>query len=475
MSTGLRGHLRRLARRIAPISVTVVLMACGSATAQPLLLGFSDSAFEGNDATAWLQRSRTAGADMVRINIGWDAPDTTRRPAGFDARNPADPRYAFAPADAAIRQAAAQHLGILAEFTGAPAWAEGPNPAPGTVPGSWRPSPAAIADYAVALGRRYSGHFPDPLHPGQSLPRVAAFQLWNEPNLVDYLAPQYTGAHAVAPGLYRSMLNAFYRGLKSVDPGALVVSAGTAPFGDAPGGRRTPPVPFWQGVLCLAGQPRAPVRIACPDPAHFDILAHHPYSVGPPTEAALNPGDVSIPDLGKLTRLLRAAERLGTALPARRHAVWVTETSYDSSPPDPRGIPIETQARWLEQTFGELWHEGVSAVFWNQVGDQPPIPSYAATVQSGVYYRGGAPKPALTAYRFPLVTWPAGAGTSELWGRSPVAGRVELEERIHGRWRVLRRLTAGAHQVFVVRVPARHLGAVRALAGAQTSLVWPGR
>src|SRR6516162_4146060 len=110
-----------------------------------------------------------------------------------------------------------------------------------TTPGTCRPDTNALSDYGLALGTRYSGHFPDPAAPGRTLPQVAAFQVWNEPNLPDYLAPQWAGNATVAPALYRQMLNAFYAGLKSVDPSALVLTAGTAPFGDPePGGRIMP-------------------------------------------------------------------------------------------------------------------------------------------------------------------------------------------------------------------------------------------
>src|SRR5262249_44369086 len=159
-------------------------------------------------------------ASLVRIDISWVAPNTARRPAGFDARNPADPHYQFGKADAAIREAAAHGLGVIATFTGAPRWAEGPNRPRSAPPGAWRPAPGALEDYGAALAARYSGHFPDPERPGAVLPRVAAFQVWNEPNLDTYLSPQWSGTHTLAPLLYRRMLNGFYRGVKSVDPSA---------------------------------------------------------------------------------------------------------------------------------------------------------------------------------------------------------------------------------------------------------------
>jgi hypothetical protein len=440
--------------------------------ARALELGFSDGAYTGPDAQAWMQRSVAAGADMVRIDIGWPVPNTPTRPAGFDARNPADPNYNFASDDAAIRLATSMGLRVLTTFTVAPPWAEGPGRPAGASPGSWRPIPSALEDYGAALAKRYSGRFPDPMNPGRTLPRVAAFQVWNEPNLSLYLSPQWSKGRAEAPVLYRQMLNAFYRGVKSVDPRAVVVTAGTAPFGDPGQGARIPPVTFWRDLLCLQGPAARLTATSCPDPAHFDVWAHHPYSVGAPTTTALDPDDVSIPDLGKLTTLVRAAARLGTALPQERHALWITETSYNSWPPDPGGVPINEQARWLEQTFSLLSRQGAQAIFWDQVGDKPPIPSYGATAQSGVYYLDGRPKPALTAFQFPLVAWRAGRSGLDVWGRAPASGRVAVQQFANSAWKTLRTLRERAHATFLIKIQGSGPVSLRARVAGQTSLVW---
>jgi hypothetical protein len=445
----------------------------GAQAARPLHLGFLDGAFSGPDATQWLGRSAAAGADLVRIDIGWVAPGGTRRPPGFDARDPADPAYDFSRADAAIRAADEQGLQVIAAFTGAPGWAEGPGRPSDAPPGSWRPDPRALEDYGAALARRYSGSYPDPAAPGRTLPRVAAFQVWNEPNLSKYLTPQWSHGRTAAPAIYRAMLNGFYRGVKSVDPSAVVVTAGTAPFGDPfAGGERIMPARFVRDLLCLrevAGRLRG---TTCPDPAHFDVLSHHPYSVGSPAGRALNADDVSIPDLGKLTRLLRAAERSGRALPRIRHRMWVTEVSYDSSPPDPQGVPLQQHAHYLEQTLHELWLQGVDTVVWFQVGDQLPDPSYAATNQSGVYYADGRPKPALEAFRFPFVADASGASRARVWGRAPAAGTIAIERAVAGGWRTLATLQAAAHAVFLARVKAPAGSVLRARLAQEASLTW---
>lgn len=463
----------RQAAILVSILLGLVFPSCAGAVA-PLALGFFDGVFAGPDGAAWLQRAAAAGSDVVRINIGWVAPDTPTRPANFDARNPADPNYDFTSADAAVQEATADGLRVILDFTGAPQWAEGPNMPADASPGSWRPRPRAIEDYAIALARRYSGSFPDPSDPFRMLPKVWAFQLWNEPNLPEYLAPQWIGLTAEAPVIYRQMLNAFYAGVKSVDPSALVVTAGTAPFGDpGPGGQRIMPALFWRDLLCLRQTSSGFVGTGCKDPAHFDVLAHHPYSVGAPDTPALNANDVSIPDMGKLTVLLRAAERTGGALPHIHHQLWVTETGYNTSPPNPGGVPLALDARWLEQALELLWSQGVSLITWNTIVDAPPIPSYSLTSQSGVYYLDGQPKPGvLDAFRFPLVAWRTGGAEVHVWGRAPAAGRLVLEARHGSTWKVLRALDVDTHSTFVTQLVDSGPVTLRASVDGQLSLPW---
>ena len=55
----------------------------------------------------------------------------------------------------------------------------------------WAPDPGAYGRFAVAVARRYSGQFTDPLNAGTDLPRVRLYQAWNEPNLPLFLQPQW--------------------------------------------------------------------------------------------------------------------------------------------------------------------------------------------------------------------------------------------------------------------------------------------
>jgi hypothetical protein len=253
----------------------------------------------------------------------------------------------------------------------------------------------------------------------------------------------------------------------------LVVSAGTAPFGDlAPNGHRIMPAHFVREMLCLRQARGRLLGTSCPAPAHFDVLAHHPYSVGFPRRRALNADDVSIPDIGKLTGLLRAAERSGRALPRKRHRMWVTEVSYDSSPPDPDGVPVARHARYLEEALFLLWRQGVDTIVWFQIRDQAPEPSYASTAQSGVFLRDGTPKPAAQAFRFPFVAERADRALL-VWGRSPLAGRVSIQRQRAGRWRSVRSRRVRRRGLFLLMIPRRgRHDRLRAVIGGEQSLSW---
>jgi hypothetical protein len=267
------------------------------------------------------------------------------------------------------------------------------------------------------------------------------------------------------------MENAFYAAVKKVSQSNYVIMGGTAPFGDPPGGQRMPPVAFYRTLFCLSG--RAALKpTSCPDRVHFDALDHHPYSIKGPLWHAINADDVSIPDMGKITRVLRAAERAHHVLPSGPKGVWATEISWDTDPPDPHGVPIQKQARWLEQALYVLWSQGVSTVMWLQIVDSPPVPSYASTYQAGLFFLDGRAKPTLTAYQFPFVTTRLPHGQLRAWGRAPATGRLLIEKRVGSHWRILHRLKAHALRPFVTNLSVRGPVQLRAVVADATSLTW---
>jgi hypothetical protein len=166
--------------------------------------------------------------------------------------------------------------------------------------------------------------------------------------------------------------------------------------------------------------------------------------------------------------VLAAAGRAGH-LSKRSPAFWVTEFSWDSSPPDPQGVPSALLTRWVAEALYRMWSDGVSLVTWLQVRDQPIASDF---FQSGLLYANWQPKPALRAFRFPLVALPDTGGV-RVWGRTPRGEprRVVVEQRLGGAWKRVATLTPDRYGVFQtkVAVPARGLMRARTFAPAASS------
>jgi hypothetical protein len=451
------------------------LSASPALAARGLVTGFADEQFASSDAATReesLSRANQAGASIVRLTVGWGgiAPTRPQNPA-----DPGDPAYNFAALDMAVTDAIRHGLVPLLTVSHAPSWAEGAGRPAGAAPGSWRPQPSAFGQFAAALARRYSGSFGTP---AGTLPRVALLQAWIEPNLDIMLSPQWKGGRPVAALEYRTLLNAFYAGVKSVVAGDTVVTAGTAPFGDYPGGHRIPPVSFWQAVLCVKQRKGKLSRAKCPKgaEANLDVLAHHPINAtGDPAKPAPIRNDASSADLFRITRVLRAAERFGTVKPAGHRPVWATETWWETNPLDSQyGVSPIRQAHRLEQGLYLIWKGGGSVAINLQVTDDP-VHAPGGVDQTGVFLASGAPKPSLTAFRFPFVADRVGHATLRLWGKAPVPGNLLLQRASGRGWRDVGHLSVKAGQVFVSRLHTRKRVRLRASVGGETSLEWVQR
>jgi hypothetical protein len=424
--------------------------------------GLADPQFVSADRDALLDEAVRAQARFVRINLPWAAV-AGRAPA--DPSDPGDDAYDFRAIDAAITAARAKGLEPLLTITGAPGFAEGPGKPSSAPAGTWKPDATAYGQFARAVAIRYSGRY-------QGLPGVRYYQAWNEPNLSTYITPQYEGKRSTAPDIYRRLLNSFYEGVKGVDRGNLVITGGTAPYGDPPGGARTRPLTFLRSLLCLRGHKRLRKAAKCPQKAKFDVLAHHPINTtGKPTKPAISRDDASIADFGEVRGILRAARKRHTLGAGRRPQLWATEVWWSSRPPDPRGLRLRKQALYIEQALYLLWRQGAKVAINLQARD-PRYQQGAPQVYAGLYFSDGAPKPALTAFRFPFVTDRKSKGALRAWGKAPEGGRVTIQRKRGGRWRAVKRLRVGAGKVFSTKLRLRGKQRLRAVVGGERSLTW---
>jgi hypothetical protein len=470
----------KLTRLILGACCGLLALAAGgsSASARGLEIGFADSVYSSSQPqtrATWLDRTVQASAGLVRIQVNWAAIAGPNPPSA--PTNPADPSYDFAVTDAAVRDAAARGLDVLFTVGTAPSWAEGPG-RPGFAaapPGSWRPDPQAFGSFARAVAARYSGFF-DPPGSAPVLPRVRNFQALNEPNLTTYLAPQWAGK-AASPHHYRRLLNAFYPQVKAVHADNLVVAAGTAPYGGRRGSDRMRPLKFWQSLLCLKkkrGKLRP--RRRCEDPVHLDVAAHHPIT-GRPSSRATHRGDARIPELRKIRRMIRKAERSRRVLPEGRRPLWVTELWWETDPPDSFArVSVRRQARWIAEGLYLIHKQGVPVVILLQIRDDPYDPASPFTsIQSGLFFIGGAPKPSFKAVRFPFVTDRRSPRRLKVWGKSPLGGALTIERKRRGKWHRLKRIRATGGGVFTTSVRVRGAAKLRARVGDEKSRTWRQR
>jgi hypothetical protein len=476
-SAGDRGVARRWwATPAALVGIALVLSATGAtaAYAHGLKLGFANGATlqDPNPSTRgmWFNRAVDARAQIVRLSVFWKAV-ARNRPA--HPTNPGDPDYNFSDLDAAVKDAKRRHLDVVLGVFRAPDWAEGKNRPSGDAvpPGAWKPNAHAFGQFAQALGKRYSGHY-------RGLPRVRYFEVWNEPNITKFLAPQWQGKKAVSPGIYRRLLNSFYTGVKKTQPGAKVLGGALSPFGDSrthpldPSRPRLRPLVFLRKLLCLKHNLK-PTK--CPAKPHFNILSQHPLNFNkPPHYHPHNRNDIQVATFGSLRRTLRAGERAHHVRPRHHHQLWATEYSWYTNPPNPTGVSPTTQAKWIEQGFYLLWKEGASVVINFPLRDETrdPTQTISRWATSGIFYHDGQKKPSFNSFRFPFVTDRRSKRKVLAWGKAPVSGKLKIQQRRHGHWKTRTRLKAHKGRIFKRTLRLRGKADLRAKVGNDTSLVW---
>ena len=143
-----------------------------------------------------LDEIRALGADTLRIEVKWSevapSPAAKTEPA-FDATDPA--AYpGFEPYDDLVQQGDREGLPDH-DHAGARRPATGRRRA--VAAATTRSNSTDFANFARAVGRRYSGAF-------GGLPAVKYFSIWNEPNHIFFLKPRSAvAARLPAPGRAR--------------------------------------------------------------------------------------------------------------------------------------------------------------------------------------------------------------------------------------------------------------------------------
>lgn len=284
---------------------------------------------------------------------------------------------------------------------------------------------------------------PPPVQPqpgSPPLPRVDFWSIWNEPNQPGWLTPQWVSSPGnallqaeAAPRIYRGLVDAAYGALTVTGHGGDTIVVGeTAPKGLNVRGttRAIKALHFIRQLYCvddrsrpLSGTPAA--ARGCPTTAaasrQFAALhpglfqasgyGHHPYELTfAPNRAPTDPDYVTIANLRRLTSALARIFSVYGQGRAGGMPLYLTEFGYNTTPPNPAGVSLAQQATYLNQAeFIAYSNPGVRTLTQFLLQDDAPRPGrngvtfgYGATFQTGLEFRGGRPKPALTAYQVPV-------------------------------------------------------------------------
>lgn len=475
-TSGARGGSNRRRIIVLPalagvLALTAIVPGQASA-ARTISTGIADGVFMDSRTSVrdqWFDRAQEGNISLLRVGVNWSFIAGTPRPS--NPSNPADPGYNWTALDRVVREASARGMQVMFLTNTAPRWAEGNDRPSGTQAGSWKPDPAEFGRFGDALATRYSGSYPDPL--GGVLPRVSYYETWNEGNLDFWLSPQYSGGKNTGPELYRKLSNAFAQSVKAVHTDNLIVGPALAPFGGVTGERRerTRPLKFMRDLFCLKGRRKLKPK-RCPGGEKYivDIVSHHPITVtGPPTQKAFHPDDATSGDMGKVKRIVRAADRGNTIISSGRVPLWVSEYWYRSKPPVNAGVPLKKHARWIEQSLYVWWKEGVQMAIYNLIRDRPSFDPESAF---GLYFRDGEAKPAAQAFAFPFVADRRSKRKVVLWGKAPASGELTVQSQQGKRWKTIARFDATDGGVFTKKVKIRGKAKLRAGVAGERSLVW---
>jgi hypothetical protein len=486
---------------------------------------FQDPAVLGNPGE--VREMRHLGVRVIRQFIRWSsfapAPSSRRRPR-FNAADPASyPGSDWRPYDLLVQAAANDGVALMLTVTGgAPQWADGPGEPLAARRDNlyaWRPNVSQFGQFVRAVAERYSGRYVPPGAAGP-LPAVRYWEIYNEPNFGEDLAPQAIDGSRVlsAPTVYRAIVAAAWAALMATGHrhdtillGGLAARGARLPPGPgAPQGLpgdfgTTKPLQFVRALYCLddryheyrgaAARARgcpstsaASRRFRAQNPGLFDAsgFAIHPYPLG--RDETVPPNRTSTPDpddaaLSQLPHLEAALDRvLRTYGSSVRMPLWNTEYGYITNPPNSGGVSPATQAYYLNWAEYLSWRDPRVRSFSQYLLEDPNptegTPEYGGFASGLVSFRGG-PKPAYDAWRLPIFLPSTSARAGRplwVWGcvraawyafqdtHQPQRASIEFQPRGSARLTTLRTIVADGPSCYFnvpVRIPAS--GTVRLL------------
>lgn len=270
-------------------------------TVSPNTVGIATSPLYGQtleQINQQLDAMQAIGVQNIRVFVPWGLVEQV------------DNQYDWSHIDDIMNAAAARNMGVLAEVNATPLWA-GPNPnAPGFPLGADTPNVGAFTDFMRDFTNRYAS-------------TVSAYEIWNEPNYVQFSNP-------INPEAYAALLQAVYPVIKNLDPTATVVAG-------AVGTTQTSaftldPVTFVQRMLAAgAGN-------------YFDALSVHPYG----EEGTYSSSCPTCPPTTLTPR--EQVEAIMNLVTGKK--VWISEYGLPTTPGGP--FTQADQAAWIKDLL-DYW------------------------------------------------------------------------------------------------------------------------
>ena len=454
----MRFFLRLLAPALGALALVVLPPPTKTYASRSQVAMFEEDVHLLTNPQATLTTLHELGVGVVRVAVHWSAiaPGAlaAKEPRAFNAANPgAYTASAWAPYDAVVRDAQAEGIAVDFSPTGPPPlWASGPHrPGGGRYP-EWQPSASQYAKFVTAISTRYSGHYRD-------LPRVHYWEIWNEPNFGQDLAPQATNGStiSVAPAMYRGLVAAAWGALRASGHGSDTIILGSldargqngAPRRGAPEGLPgnfgdTKPMQFIRTLYCvdasyrqlrgrLAAQEGCPTNTAgsrhfrAANPALFQAsgFADHPYPVNLPPNLASST-DPDFVEFNELPRFASALDRLNRIYGSgKRFPIYNNEYGYITNPPNhsaaSRFISPARAAWYINWAEYLSWaNSRIASTMQFLLHDPNPVqaPEYGGFA-SGLLFFNGRHKPTYDAYRLPIflpVSSTRHGRSLEVWG-----------------------------------------------------------
>lgn len=329
-----------------------------------------------------LEQYTSPERDRILGQLDADGFRWARQVLPWDQVEPRRGAYAWAPWDQIVSDVARHHLSLILVIDRAPVWAR---TTPDADPRALPADPADLAGFVGTVVERYGS-------------RLAALEIWREPNLQLYHEANDDWNDGPDPAEYVAHLRAAYQAAKAANPAIAVLNAGLAPTMEN-SQRAMRDVDFLQAMYKAGAAP------------YFDALAVRPLGFwSGPDDRRVDP---KVLNFSRVLLLREIMVRHGDA----GKAVWAVEFGWNALPADWAG----PSPPWGTDDPGKQARRTVEAVRraqaeWPWIGPMlalhldPAAPADDPVQGFALLDDSLAPRPAYTALRNLITEHRVGVG-----------------------------------------------------------------